>query len=268
MSREPKRGLTFARGNHSYRLDGKSVPGVTTIIGVLDKPALPKWAAEQVARHVAENPAAIEALRSLGVDGMVAALKAVPWKKRDDAAERGTTFHDFADRLVRGEEIELDADDPQNALVDAALDFIEAWHIEPILTETAVGSRTHWYAGTLDLAARYRRPDTGHEGVGIFDWKSGKRIYTQACYQLNAYGHAEFYGLDGDEHELPQFDAAFGVQIRADGFDVHEVRYGPEVHDEFLCIRRTFDIHKRAEGDWRQPGSGYVGRAIQTGEAA
>jgi hypothetical protein len=41
------------------------------------------------------------------------------------------------------------------------------------------------------------------------------------------------------------------------------------VFEEFLTIRRTFDIAKRAEGDWKVPGSGYVGAAVQTyGETA
>jgi len=34
------------------------------------------------------------------------------------------------------------------------------------------------------------------------------------------------------------------------------------VFAEFLCIRRAFDINKRAEGDWRKPGTGYVGIAL------
>ena len=39
--------------------------------------------------------------------------------------------------------------------------------------------------------------------------------------------------------------------------------YGPDVFEEFLTIRAAFDINKRAEGDWKRPGSGYVGMAHQ-----
>lgn len=261
-----RHGLRFSPASHRYWLDGKPVPGVTSIIGVLDKPAIPKWAATQVATHVAENPAAVEALRPLGVKAMVAALKEVPWESMRKAGDRGTTFHDLADRIVRGEEVEVP--DEQVPLVQSALHFIEEWRIDPILTETAVGDRANWFAGTFDLVARYRRPDTGESGVGIFDWKSGRAIYTEACYQLNAYAGAEFYGLGGDEKPLAALGigAAFGVHVRADGFDVYPVRFGPDVFDEFLAIRRVADIHKRARGNWKIPGSGYVGRAIQFGE--
>lgn len=35
MTTRPRtKGLTFNAGNHQYRLDGKHVPGVTTILGV------------------------------------------------------------------------------------------------------------------------------------------------------------------------------------------------------------------------------------------
>ena len=36
------RGLKFSQASHRYWLDGKPVPGVTTVIGVLDKPAIPR----------------------------------------------------------------------------------------------------------------------------------------------------------------------------------------------------------------------------------
>lgn len=261
------KGLKFSEASHRYWLDGMPVPGVTSIIGVLDKPALPKWAAEQVARHVAENPAAIEAMRPLGVEAMVKALKETPWAARDKAADRGTRFHQHAAAILMGAEEEVPED--QVPLVESALKFAEEWQIEPILIEQAVASREHRYAGTADLAAKYRRPDTGEAAIGIFDWKSGKKIYTSACWQLNAYGMAEFYGLDGDEHPMAELGitAAYGIHIRADGYDVYPLAYGPDVYAEWLVIRQAFDINRRAEGNWREPGSGYVGRAIQFGES-
>lgn len=264
MSAPQRPGLRFAPGNHTYRLDGQLVPGVTTILGVLDKPAIPKWAATQVAEYVADHADAVEHLRAMGRDPMIAALKGIPWQKRDDAATRGTTLHDHAERLLNGEDVELDDDDPLLPVVEQAIAFMEEWQIEPVLVEQSVASREHRWAGRLDLGARYVRPDTGHRGLGIFDWKSGKALYPEYAWQLNAYAHAEFYGEGGDEHPMPEFDAAFGVQIRADGYDVAPFAFGPHIYDEFLLIRRTYDVVKAGRGDWRKPGTGHVGIAIQT----
>lgn len=266
-TRTPKRGLTFTEGNHTYRLDGQWCPGVTGILGCLDKPAIPKWAAGTVAEYVADQPDAIETLRSLGRKAMVNALKEIPWQKRDTQGARGTNLHDVLEHLLRDEEV--DVDDEYVPVIEHALQFLEDWAIEPLLTEAAVGSREHRYAGKLDMIARYRRPDTGHEGTAILDWKSGKMIYPEAAMQMTAYAFAEFHGLNGDEQPVPACDAAFGVHIRADGCDAYELRFGPEVFDEFLAIRRAYDVTKRMRGDWKTPGSGYVSAAIyKRGEAA
>lgn len=253
------RGLKFVPSTHRYYLDGKSVPGVTTLLGVLNKPALVKWSAKAVAQYVADNPDGVATLREMGVGPMVAALKEVPWQQTKDAADRGTAFHDYAEQIViHGTEVEVP--ESKVPLVESALDFMEKWDIRPVLVEAAVASREHWYAGKLDLIA-----DHNHGPRAIFDWKSGKAIYPEAAFQLNAYAFAEFTGLNGDERPMADLgiEAAYGVHIRADGWDVYPLRFGPEIHQEFLTIRRAYDIKRRADGDWKRPGSGYVGLAIQ-----
>lgn len=251
-------GLKFYDASHRYKLDGNWVPGVTTILGVLSKPALPKWAASSVAEYVADNREAIEHLYAAGRGPMVASLKETPWQRRDDAADRGTKFHDFAERILLGEEV--DVPDAQVPLVESALTFMDAYNVRPLAIEQAVGSREHRYAGKFDLIA------DSNLGRAIFDWKSGKRIYASTAFQCAAYAFAEFMcdGNGGPESALPQFiETAYGVHIRDDGYDVYPLAFGDSIYDEFLTIRRTFDINKRAEGDWKQPGSGYVGLADQ-----
>jgi hypothetical protein len=244
-------GLKFYEASHRYKLDGDWVPGVTTILGVLNKPGLTKWAASSVAEFVADNPGTVDNLRDAGRGPMVAALKEVPWQKRDDAAARGTTFHDFAERIARGEEV--DVPDAQVPLVESALAFMEDYDIEPVLIEAVVGSREHRYAGKADLFAN----------DAVWDWKSGKRIYASTAFQLAAYAFAEFHGENGNEQPLPTVKAAYGVHIRADGYDVYPLEFGPSVFQEFVTIRNAHDINKRAEGNWRIPGSGYVGTALE-----
>lgn len=246
----PQQGLKFYGGSHKYRLDGQWVPGVTTILGVLDKPAIPKWATRVVAEYVADNPDGVSSLRSMGRNPMVYALKELPWARRDEAAARGTEFHEYAERIVNGEEV--DVPEAQVGMVRSALAFLEDYAIQPVLVEAAVGSREHLYAGKLDLIADSNR------GRAIWDWKSGKAIYPRFALQLNAYAFAEFHGEGGDEAPLPECEAAYGVHIREDGYDVVPLKFGSDVFEEFVVIRQAFDINKRVEGDWKRPGSGYA----------
>lgn len=250
-----KRGLKFYPGNHSYFLDGERVPGVTTIIGVLDKPGLRKWAASSVAEYVADHRDAVEHLYAAGRGPMVAALKETPWQQAKDAAARGTNLHDYAEQIVNGEEV--DVPEVLVPVVENALGFMEEFAIEPLLVEGCVGSREHRYAGKGDLWADSK------VGRAYFDWKSGKRIYPSTALQAVGYCFAEFTGENGDESPLPEVEAAYGVHIRADGFDVIPLRFGRDVFQEFLTIREAFEINKRCEGDWRVVGSGYAGAALQ-----
>lgn len=255
----PAKGLKFYPGAHRYKLDGEWVQGVTTLVGVLDKPGLRKWAASSVAEYVADNREAVEHLYAMGRGPMVGALKETPWQKTKTAADRGTLFHEFAEQILNGQEV--DVPDEQVGLVGSALAFMDDWNVQPVSIEQACASREHRYAGTWDIVADHNKGPRA-----IFDWKSGKRIYAGAAFQLNAYAFSEFYGLDGDETPTADLgiEAAWGVHIRSDGYDVYPLKFGPDVYDEFLNIRRSFEINKRAEGNWKVAGSGYVGTAYQT----
>jgi len=92
--------LRFTAKTHRYFLDGSPIPGVTTLIGKgLPSPALVYWSAKTVAEWVADNPDGVEAFRATGRGPMVAALKEIPWQKRDEAAIRGTDVHALAEPI-------------------------------------------------------------------------------------------------------------------------------------------------------------------------
>lgn len=255
-------GLKFYPSSHRYKLDGEWVTGVTTLLGVLNKPALPKWAAKAVAEYVAANRDAVEHLYAMGAGPMVASLKEIPWQARDEAAIRGTDVHDYAERILKGEEVDV----PEHYVghVESAVAFMEEWGIRPVLVEQCVGSREFRYAGKLDLVA-----DSNKGPRAIYDWKTAKSgIYKETAFQMVGYAFAEFYGEGGDEKPMSDLgiEASYGVHIRADGYDVYPLRFGPDIYDEFLCIARAYHINKRADGDWLTPGSGYVGAALQDDE--
>lgn len=252
--RTPQVGLTFNEKTHVYRLDGQHVPGVTTILKVLDRPGLRDWAARSVAEYVADHPAMIEGLYESGRGPMVAMLKQTPWQKRDDAAERGTEYHEHIAAILRGEEPMVP--ESQEGLVQNGLAFLEDYDVQPLLIEAAVGSRKHRYGGTLDLIA-----DTRIGRIAL-DWKSGKRIYPSTALQVAAYAFAEFEGLGGDEKPIPEVEAAYGLQVADDSYTLIPLKFGPDVFDEFVKVREVYDINKRVEGDWKQPGSGYAGLPV------
>jgi hypothetical protein len=200
--------LKFSPSNHRYFLDKRPIPGVTTLLGKgLPKPAIPYWASKTVAEYVIDNPAGVDQLRSMGRGPAVAALKQIPWQKRDEAAVRGTDVHRHAEALVHGQ----DADCPEHLLgyVQGYADFLDKHNVNGMLTERPVASRTHWYAGTFDLIAEI-------DGVvwGL-DNKASKGVYGSTALQLAAYFNAEFYCDEtGDEQPIPKVERMGVIHIQ------------------------------------------------------
>lgn len=223
--------LKFSPGNHSYRLDGKPVPGVTTLLNKgLPKPALTYWSAKMVAEYVADNESDVEALRRAGRGPMVAALKATPWQSRDTAAIRGTDVHALAENLIHGREVQVP--DHLAPYVEGYVKWLDAWQPEAILTERPCGNRHWWYAGTFDVIYRLR------DGRTILaDNKTGSGVYGDAALQLAGYAGAEFYVDDaGDEQPLPAVDGLAVIHITANGTDLYEVADPEAAWKDFLHV--------------------------------
>jgi hypothetical protein len=220
--------LKFNERAHKYWLDGKPIPGVTTLLGKgLPKPAIPYWAAKTVAEYVVDNPEAVDQLRKMGRGPAVAALKGIPWERRDEAAVRGTAVHALAEEVIHGREV--DVPDHLLAHVEGYVAWLDAFKVEPILTEFQVASRQFWYAGTGDAIVRIG--DT----TWLLDWKTSKGVYGSTALQVAAYAGADFYVDDnGDEQPVPEVDR-IGV--------VHVTEAG-------TCLR-PFKDKEAAWKDWR-----------------
>lgn len=233
--------LKFSPGNHSYWMDKKRTPGVTTLIGKgLPKPALPYWSAKSVAEYVADNPDGVETLRSLGREPMVAALKGIPWQKRDEAAVRGTDVHALAERVVHGEEV--DVPEHLTGHVQGYVDWLDSFKVEPVLTERSIGNRSLWYAGRFDLIA---------DMAGwrwMLDVKTSKGVYGETALQTDAYRNGEFYVDDDDpetEHPLPEGIERLGV--------IHVTEFGSTLHpldssgEPFRIFKHVAYVAKRRD---------------------
>jgi len=249
--------LVFYEKSHRYKLDGKWVPGVTTLIkGGLPAPALMYWSARAVAEWVADNEAGVEQLRTMGRGPMVQALKETPWQKRDEAGAKGTDVHALAEQIVHGVEVEV----PEHleGYVQSCVSFMDQWQPSPLVVERPLANRTHWWAGKPDIFASL--PD---DRIILFDYKtSASGIWPETAFQLSAYSHAEFFVADdGTEQPIPAVDLCAAVWLRPDGYDVIPVKADDETYKEFRHIAFVSKAAARAKGDQRTPG--YVGAPLE-----
>lgn len=145
-----------------FAKDGTLLPGVTTILGVLAKPALVPWA------------------NKLGLAGVEVG------KYVDSLAIIGTIAHDMICCHNRGAKYEPDGVSPD--LVDRAensflsyLQWEKGKRITPILCEAKLVSEIHGFGGTCDMLADVDDMAT------LTDYKTGKAIYAEHVYQAAAY---------------------------------------------------------------------------------
>jgi hypothetical protein len=207
---------SWGKPTHYYMLDGVRADGVTTVIGkTVPKPALVSWAAKTVAEFVADNQIEVSALYSEGRDRMVKELKDTPYRERDKAANRGTEVHALAEKLVKGEQVDVPGE--LAGYVDAYVRFLDQWCPKPVLVEAPVGNRRWNLAGTLDLVAEL----PGGE-IALMDVKTSKGVYPEVALQLAAYANAEFYIQDGQEHPMADLGitAGYVIHVRDGSYQV------------------------------------------------
>jgi hypothetical protein len=227
--------MTFRRVQrgrwHSYELDGRRVPGVTTLIrDGLPKPNLIDWAAKDAAGIAHDR---MDELARLERDAFVGAIVGEREGRRRTAGVKGTEIHDLARRLGDGETVAV----PETVAgyVDAYLRFVEDWQPEPIAVEGPVANRRWRYGGSFDLLAHFRRAGL----ISLVDIKTGgSGVWPETCLQIAAYRAAEvMLDVDGREVRMPHTDAGHALWLGDDGsYELLPIESGPDVFAVFLHV--------------------------------
>lgn len=202
-----KKSQGYGRYSRTYTLpDGSVYDSVTSILGVLAKPALISWAAN------VERAACLEASADLyedfpaGAEKMSRAAYIETLERRlskekahqkalTKAGNIGSEAHALIEWNIRKGLGQLPGKQPEVSPPAAkAFAAYQAWRDEadlfPLKIEEIVYSRKREYAGTLDLFARIHHAPSGGAVHAVLDWKTGKAIYNEALLQNAAYIHA------------------------------------------------------------------------------
>lgn len=215
-----------AKAHTIYKTSKGRVPGVTTITGVLAKPALVPWA------------------NKLGLQGVEVA------KYVDDLAEIGTLAHYMIEchvknQIVVNEIIKPDLSDYSKNQIDSAetsflkyLDWENKNDVKYIASELQLVSENHQYGGQVDIYAEVNGKKT------LIDIKTCKAIYS--------------------DHYL-QVGGGYAILLEENGYKVDDVRIvrvgrseeeGHEAEDKqvplidvnkkkFLLCREIYELNKK-----------------------
>lgn len=240
---------------HSYRdAVGRKVPGVTTILKAVAKPALIGWAARAAADSVIDR---WDELTQLSPSERHKLVSGAPNANRDAAAIRGTRVHNIADKISQGQDPSVPEE--LRGHVESHVRFLDEWDVITIASEFVVVNNVHGYAGTGDLFAWLRDPNSADRRyeLWLIDAKTNKGgVYGETALQLAAYGHGtDYYHADGHRpFERPPWTRSGVLHIRADGYDLVPVEAGPEQFRAFLYVQQQWR--------WMETSRDLVGDAL------
>jgi hypothetical protein len=205
-------GFEFNPLTHRYYLDGVAMTGVTTILGVIAKPQLIKWASDQAVDYIDENLFKTEKnVVDLGeeadckwVEEKLAEARKAYATKRDKAADLGTAVHAEVEEYIKCKISGIDwfTDNPQ---VQHFIDWADKHKVEFIASEEQVYSKTLFVAGTYDFACII----DGRKYLG--DLKTANALYPEYFYQCAA------YRMMCEEMGQTDFKGSILVRIGRDG---------------------------------------------------
>lgn len=189
---------------------GEVVPGATTVLSVLNKPALVKWA------------------NKLGLQGIDSS------KYVDKMASIGTIAHYLIECHLKGEKPDLgeysknDIDKAENAL----LKFFQ-WESENKFNviSSELKLTTDDYGGTIDCYAMVNGKKC------LVDFKTSKAIYDEHFHQLAAYKNL----LEVNGYEVEQVKI---LRIGRDENEGFEERSGNKLDIYFELFKHCLEIYK------------------------
>lgn len=218
--------LEFDEKKHAYTWAGKFVPGVTTILSCINKPALVQWSAGMASdywRNAVKTRTDLDAIHK--------EAKSAHRKKVSEAADIGSNVHEYAEMFFKKKDTPFLKTDQAKRGVEAFHKWMDAHKIEILSSERRVFSKEFYYAGTCDFVAKI-------DGVmGVGDIKTSSGIYPEMRLQTAAYQHAleEEKGIKFPVRWIIRFDKKDG-NFEAKSFYNFDL--------DFSGFRAALDLHR------------------------
>jgi hypothetical protein len=216
IEKMPQTGFVFNEEAHVYVLDGKPLTGVTTILGVIAKPALIQWSADMACNYVREKTIDIQFGFSIqALETILTEARLAHRKKKESAGTIGTEAHKQIENFIKGKPFD-EMTDQVKSMVDQFIAWAKEHNVKFLESEKRLFSKEHWYAGTVDFVAEIDGK------VWIGDIKTSSGIYPEYFFQTAGYQLAL-----QENGEYPEIEGHVIVNIKKDGskFEI-EKSYG------------------------------------------
>ena len=176
--------LMFESFKHQYTDSLGSVPSVTTILKIINKPALINWAANTAIDYVSLQITPGISYDELQLQAIWEAGKKAHYQKKTDAGTIGSFLHKWIEQYIKGENPPMPVNEGLKNSVFKFLEWSEKNKVKFLVSEQMIFSRKLRYTGTLDFICKIG------EDLYIGDLKTSSGIYNEMWLQTSAYRFA------------------------------------------------------------------------------
>ena len=222
--------LEYIDSKHLYLVNNKKVDGVTSILGVLAKPALMYWAVNMTIEFFKGALKPGMALDELKIQALLVDGKLAHRKKKDAAADFGTMVHEWIEKHIKGENPKPFVNEKLKNSCDKFLRWEKENKVEYIANERIVYSKKHNYAGKFDFLAKI----DGKLWMG--DIKTSSGIWDEYWFQTAAYRQAYV-----EENPGTKFTGEMIVRIGKDGDEVEIKKSTDEFVTPYWINKNAFN---------------------------
>jgi len=171
----------FDKARHLHSFNGIPLHGVTTVLGVISKPALIGWASGQAVEYVKGHWKVGKAYSKEERDDILAEAKGAHSRKKDNGADVGTRTHEAVELYTKSGQEYQGGDEQISPMFLRFKEWAESVGAKFLESEKNVWSEELWIGGILDFIVEIDGK------VYIGDLKTSSAIYKEHFLQMGAY---------------------------------------------------------------------------------
>ena len=224
--------LTFEEIKHAYFYEGKKVPSVTTILGIVAKPALINWSANMAADYFKSQIEPGKSYDEIQLNTIWKDAKSAHYKKKVETGDIGTFVHNWVENYIKGIEQQEPVNDQLRESTERFLKWQKDHKVKFLASEQVVYSKKHNYCGTLDFIC------TIGGRLVLGDLKTSSGIYNEYFLQTAAYRLAR-----SEEYPKEDYKGQAIIRIGRDGdFEFVESDEYQVYIDGFLSAYKLYEV--------------------------
>lgn len=223
--------LHFDAKKHHYTADlegkyqDKTFDGVTSVLGIIAKPALVYWAANKAAEYIDANLPVNTAIDEVQKVKLIEGAKTAHRSFLKDAADYGTLLHNWIEKYIKGQNPEIPTNETLKKAVEQFLEWKEKHKVKFLESEKKVASLKYEFCGTCDLIAEI------DDKVVLGDIKTSSGVWNEYWLQTAAYKGAYL-----EEFPDKKIDHTLILRCGKDGvFEVKELNDFEKNYNAFVA---------------------------------